>query len=562
MNRKEKEIKVVHAIKRSTITMVFLLAIIFLIKIAPNYIKEAKDDRINIIINNNNVTNDLKNKIKIENGMVYISTSDVKNFLDEYLIEDNENVILTSSTKTVKFKKNSDYIDINTSYVKISEKTIEDDQTTYLSVKELASIYNYEYKYDETQQRLIIDSLSKRYVEAISSKNQNVKYKATTFSKNLTKIKRGEKITIVQDFEKSQDFTVGNWVRIRTEDGTMGYIKKSGIISEDVLRENLEKDKIDGKVSLMWDYYSPYDECEVPTSSIEGVNVVSPSFYELRADGTIKENIGENGKQYIAWAKENGYKIWPTLSNSALNDIDAISDMISTFDKREKLIDNIIKVLAENNVDGINVDFENIYKEDKDNYSRFIIELAPRVREIGMMLCVDVTEPDGSDTWSLCYDRNTIASVADYMVFIGYDQHNASSKSAGSVAGYDWDELNITKFLKQEEVPKEKLILAIPFYTRLWKEENGKITSTVVNMKDIEIPSNATKSFDDKTKQIYIEYQSNGATYKMWVEDIESVSYKIDLANQYELAGCGFWEYGRESKSIWSTIKEKLQVTQ
>ena len=129
--------------------------------------------------------------------------------------------------------------------------------------------------------------------------------------------------------------------------------------------------------------------------------------------------------------------------------------MMQTFESRQKLIDNIIKALVESEVDGINVDFENMYKEDKDKYSRFLIELRPRIKEIGKTICVDVTEPDGSDTWSLCYDRHTIGMVADYVIFIGYDQHTAGSTSAGSVASANWVELNITKFLGQEGIPKE-----------------------------------------------------------------------------------------------------------
>ena len=560
MNRKKSETKLLHAIRRSTITIIFLVSIIFLINIAPNYIKEAKDDRTNIIINNKNVTNDLKNSIIVQNEKIYISTADIKNFFDEYLIEDDNIVILTSSTKTVKFKKESDYIDINTSYVKIDEKSINENDKTYLSIKELSKIYNYEYSYNKEKNRLIIDSLNKRYVEAVSKKNQDVKYKATTLSKNLAKIKRGEKVTIVQDFENNKNFTIGNWIRIRTQNGTIGYIKKSGLQDENIIRENLETQKENEKISMVWEYYSPYDTCKVPSEKIEGINVVSPSFYELKADGSIKANIGESGNNYIKWAKENGYKIWPTLSNINLNNLDAVSNIFSSFENREKLIDNIIKNLAENNVDGINIDFENMYKDDKDNFSRFIIELAPRMHEIGMTICVDVTEPDGSDTWSLCYDRHTIANVSDYIVFIGYDQHNASSKSAGSVAGYDWEEINIKKFLGQEEIKKEKLILAMPFYTRLWCEKDGKVTSKVVNMKDISIPNNVTKTFDEKTKQNYIEYNQNGATYKMWLEDVDSISNKLDLVKNYDLAGCGFWEYGREDKTVWNIIKNKLEI--
>ena len=118
--------------------------------------------------------------------------------------------------------------------------------------------------------------------------------------------------------------------------------------------------------------------------------------YELKQNGTIAKNIDEDSRKYIEWAHSNNYKVWPTLSNSFLNNLDAVSAMMKDFDSRSKLIDNIVQALTESDVDGVNIDFENMYKEDKDNYSRFIIELTPRLRAVGKTVLVDVTAPDGS----------------------------------------------------------------------------------------------------------------------------------------------------------------------
>lgn len=560
MELKKEKTKFLHLIRRSTIIAIYLLIITFLIKIAPNYIKEADDNRINLMVNNNNVTKNLKNDIIIKDNEYYLSAGDVKNFFDEFLYEDKNYIILTSNTKTAKYVKNSNKIDINTSEVDVTNPSIDVNNTTFLPMSELASIYNLEYKYDQNTNKLMVDSLSKKFVEAKSKSNQSIRYKADFFSKSIARIKKGETVSIVQDFNSNEDTELNGWVRVRTSSGIIGYVKKSSIKDRIVVRDNLTREKINGKVSIMWDYYSPYDPCPTRTDKIQGVNAVSPSFFELMSNGDIKTNIGDSGKKYVTWAKNNGYKVWPTLSNTFLNNKDAVSKMMSTFETREYLIENIVNSLIDADVDGINIDLENMYKEDKDKYSRFIIELAPRIRDLGMTLCVDVTEPDGSDTWSLCYDRHTLAETADYLVFIGYDQHNNSSKEAGTVAGYDWEEKNIKKFLgPQEGISSDKLILAMPFYTRLWRESNGKITSKVVNMKDVEIPSNVKVTWDDTTKQNYYEYEENGTTYKMWIEDETSISNKLNLVNQYNLAGAGFWEKDREKDGVWSIIKEKLQ---
>ena len=103
MGKKNKKVvKIEHAIKRITIIALLLASIIFLITVAPNYVREAKASSINIIINNNNITSRLKNEIVIENGIPYLSTADFKIFFDEFLVEDNNSIITTSNTKTVK----------------------------------------------------------------------------------------------------------------------------------------------------------------------------------------------------------------------------------------------------------------------------------------------------------------------------------------------------------------------------------------------------------------------------------------------------------------------------
>ena len=387
-----------------------------------------------------------------------------------------------------------------------------------------------------------------------------VKYKPTTFSKNVDKVERGDTLILALDKEGKEQ-VVDGWIKVRTQNGELGYVKQKDISNEETVREALEiNTRLDGKVSLVWDYYSQYVSAPVREGMIEGINVVSPSFYEITASGDIDANIGLNGKAYVEWAHSNGYKVWPMISNSELGDIDATSKILSKFETRAYLIENIVKELVEAGVDGVNVDFENMYQEDKDNYSRFIIELAPRLHEAGLTLSVDVTAPDGSETWSLCFDRNVLGNVADYIIFMGYDQNGVSSTKAGTVAGADWVELNIKKFLGQEGVEKDKLIVAMPFYTRLWKETNGTLTSSVVNMRSVKIPDGVEKVWDENTKQYYMEYEQNGATYKMWIEDEESLKAKLDLVNKYELAGGAFWSKDRESNSVWHIISEKLEV--
>src|SRR5699024_769358 len=141
--------------------------------------------------------------------------------------------------------------------------------------------------------------------------------------------------------------------------------------------------------------------------------------------------------------------VWPSISNNSY--IETTAEIMRDYNLRQDLIENIISLIVQYDLDGINIDFEYMHDEDKDLFSRFIIELKPRLNEMGAVLSVDVTAPDGSEEWSLCFDRHVIGDVADYIVFMAYDQYGNSSAVAGTNSGYDWVKANVDKFLGQEE---------------------------------------------------------------------------------------------------------------
>ena len=212
----------------------------------------------------------------------------------------------------------------------------------------------------------------------------------------------------------------------------------------------------------------------------------------------------------------------------------------------------------------INVDFENMKQEDKDMYSRFIIELTPRLKEIGLITSVDVTAPDGGETWSMCFDRNVIGDVADYIVFMAYDEYGVSSTKPGTTAGYDWVKLSLNKFLQTEEIKSEKIILAIPFYTRVWTTNaEGKLISTnavAMNKLNNIIPDGAEITWNDELKQNYVEYDDNGNKKQIWIEDLDSLKAKVSLINENNLAGVGSWKKDMELDEVWQMLKKELNI--
>ena len=543
-----------------TIVIIIVLGIIALI--ANNFIILDKNKNTNLVINNKNVTSNLKKNIIIENGTIYLSEPDIANFFDKHIYEDEKiNKVITTYEKkiaTIGFEENE--IEINGSNKNIYAHAIKKDNVTYLPISEMADVYNVEIANIDNTKVVTMDSLDREQKRAIVNSSVSVKSTTNFIAKTVDRIKKGDCVIVVSSDK--------GWTKIRTANGKLGYIKSKKIENEFTVRENMEEEKqISGKINLTWDYYSQYVTApDRSGTKIDGVNVVSPAFFYLGKDGELKENIGQSGKAYIEWAHNNGYKIWPMVQNAeaASTSLSITSEIMNSYEKRQKLIESIVNKCVEYKLDGINIDFENMKQEDKDMFSRFIIELTPRLKEIGMVTSVDVTAPDGGETWSLCFDRNVIGDVADYIVFMAYDEYGISSSKPGTNAGYDWVKLSLNKFLQTEEIKSDKIILAIPFYTRVWTtNSNGQVTGkNTVAMKNLDsiIPNGVEKKWDDNLKQYYVEYTDGENKKQIWIEDIKSLKAKISLVNENKLAGIGSWQKDMESDEVWNMIKEELKI--
>lgn len=557
MTREEME-KKKKIIKISFLAVITLIVLFIIMLIASNVIVFDKNKETNLVINNRNVTQDLKNGVLIKDDVIYLSEDDVQNFFDKYIYTEEENgkIITTYDKKIAEIGFEDNVIEINGSEKEIYAHAIEENGITYLPISEMNDVYNLEMENIEESKVVTMDSLDREQKKAILNSNVSVKSSKNLIAKTIDKAKKGDSVVVI-----SND---GKFVKVRTENGKIGYVKSKKLDSEFLVREAMEEEKqIEGKINLTWDYFSTVGSAPNRNgTTIEGVNVVSPAFFYLDENGALQENIGKSGKNYINWAHENGYKVWPMVSNAEAG-IEVTSTIMNSYEERKKLIEKIVSLCVENNLDGINVDFENMKEEDKDLYSRFIIELTPRIKEIGMVISVDVTAPDGAPAWSLCFDRHVIGDVADYIVFMAYDQYGKSSDKAGTTAGYNWVKLSLDKFLQTEEIESEKIILGIPFYTRLWttNSDGEVISNSTVTMKNIDnvLLSDAERNWNDELKQYYVEYSDGNNKKEIWIEDIESLKAKVSLVKENNLAGIGSWEKDMESEEVWQMLAEELK---
>lgn len=571
-------------IRNIIIVMFFLVMVVFCLITAPNYKKSGYEDRTNLVINLRNVTSTMKGEVIMENDKIYISLDDINNYYDRYIyLDEKYNYIIAEGNGHIAC------FDINAGTVMYDNKSIKAEvikrnDLYYIPINILKDIYNINIEYKENTDIVCIESLDKELKQSNVKVKTSIKSRPTIFSRTLEKVDSGSDIYVkesaintekntstetsrgiianVKGFisEKKQEMA-SKWITVRTENGTVGYISKNSIGEIKTIRS--EKKQENEVVSLVWDYFE--NTTAIPkndeNTTYRGINVVSPAFMFVDENGNIKENIDEAGLNYISWAKSKKYKIWPMVKCDNLR-TDNIRSVLRDYKKRENLIKQIVQICQKYNFDGVNIDMENIKQEDKDYFSRLIIELKPRLESKGMKLSVDVTAPDGSPDWSLCYDRKTIGDVADYIVFMAYDQTSKRGSRIGSNAALNWVETNINKFIKNNEVDSQKIILAIPFYSRLWKVNTDGTSAGGfdINMnKQAKYLDKATKKeWNEDAMQNYIEYSENGFTYKMWVEDEKSVGKKLDLVKKYNLAGAAFWEKGYETDNVWEVVQEKL----
>lgn len=369
MAREKKKTK----LKRNILIGVLLLIALGIgISLAPNYITGEIKDRTNLILNNNNVTARLKKDVYIdEKGVIYLSLEDTKNYFDKYIyIDKEENVLITTSdTKVGKIRLGETTLNINGSDKRILGTVIKKDDTTYIPLSDMCDVYNIELEHSKETDTITVDSFSRKLTKANVSKNVSIKYKTKVLSKTLDRVKTGEAVVVIS--------TEKGWSKVRSANGKIGYVKEKYLANINVVRDKMEyAGRLDQKVNLVWDYYSEYVKVPNRTGTkIEGINVIAPAFFSFKENGggMLFDNAGSDGKEYIKWAKENDYKVWAMVSNNSYRT--TTSEVLNDYKKREKLIEDILKLAIVYNVDGINLDFENMNESDKDAYSRFVIEL-------------------------------------------------------------------------------------------------------------------------------------------------------------------------------------------
>lgn len=351
-----------------------------------------------------------------------------------------------------------------------------------------------------------------------------------------------------------------------TSRGEMGFItpiKEESIKSSQALLSHQYPKYYTEPILLTWEAVYSLQPDTASISPMPGLNVLSPTWYDLADEsGNVKS---KPSLEYLQWANQNGYKIWALVTNDF--DIDRTHDFLYDKQAREKFISYMVAEAKKYSYEGINIDFEHIYMDDKDALSHFVNEFSKIAKSEGLILSMDVTVMDGSDNWSKCYDHEFLGRVVDYLIVMTYDQYWASSPISGPVAAYDWVDRSLNRLL--QVVPNEKLIMGIPLYTRVWRETSSQEAPNQVKTKSSAIGMIAQNNliekyqldlvWDDVQKLYFASFYEDGAHVKIWVENAKTLSEKVKLAKEKNLAGVAAWRRGFETEDIWPAINSVLR---
>lgn len=491
-------------------------------------------------------TEKLDQKALISGDDVYLPIDVVDGYLNQRYYWDSENKkILYATPSSLTEEKASDSAG-GMVWLK--------DNSVYLHLDYVKKYTDIDAYINKDPDRIAIQNKFSNIETVTVKKDTVIRYRGGIKSEILTEVPKNTVLRLLNEGE--------DWDQVATDDGYIGYIQKKKVSAADAT--TYERDfksesytylTMDEPVNLVWHQTTSTDANNYfsdATQNMTGVNVISPTWFSIADNSGNITNIASG--EYVMQAHEKGLKVWGLVDNFSENI--STTTVLSSTSARQNLEGQLIAGALKTGLDGINVDFESLSEDVGIHFLQFLRELSIQCHENNLVLSVDNPVPEN---FTSHYDRAEQGKVTDYVIIMGYDEHYVGSE-AGSVASLPWVEQGVKDTLT--EVPAERTIIAVPFYTRLWKTtDGGVLTSEAIGMDQAQkvIADNGAETYWDKTtSQNYGTYEGDGATYQIWLEDSKSIAEKVKLISKYKLAGVAEWKLGFENSGVWKTIAKNL----
>jgi spore germination protein YaaH len=506
-----------------------------------------------------------------EKDSLKLPLSILKQEIDSTILyeEASESIIITTQDKVVRMKTSQLTAMMNEKPFTLSFPSEKVNGEIYVPIAPLQQLYHLQVRESEQTGIVVLlkqgDAVQWGKVTAVPNKpdltfqlRRDPSIKAPIYAD----VPQESRVMIWSDLE--------GWYYVQLENGYTGYMQKKDIQMDRL--ETIPEQKTNnsfipwkptgGKINMTWEHVVTQNPDTKKIGPMPGLNVISPTWFHLEdGQGNLK-NLADPA--YVNWAHSNNLQVWALFSNGF--DPKRTTEALSTYDKRMNMIKQLLGFAQLYSLQGINIDFENVSMDDKDELVQFVREMVPLMHEQGLVVSMDVTPKSTSENWSLFLDRPALIESLDYMMLMAYDEHWATSPKAGSVASLPWVERSIVQLIKEDHVPPSKLVLGVPYYTRIWTEETKdgktKVTSKAVTMDKVQETikdKKLTPVFQEETGQNYVEYKEGDKLIKIWIEDETSMKSRIELVKKYDLAGVASWRRGFETPDIWPLIQNTLE---
>lgn len=513
----------------------------------------------------------LQNKVyekkgKLLDGTVYLDYDTVvKNFNHRFYWDYKENVLTyTTPNEIIQADPGSNNYTVTKNMIKtngaVDYKIVRVfANEVYIALDFIKQYSDMIYEFYSDPNRVLIYNQWGDYLATEVVKPTQLRLEASIKSPILAELEVGTSLIYI-DLEEAPK---KGFERVMTQDGIMGYVRSKHVKESfyQTLTSNYQAPVYTaqtrpGKINMVFHQVfnkEANNNLERLINQTKKVNVVSPTWF------SVSSNTGEisslASQDYVSRAKSLGLEVWALVDD--FNQEVSMLELLSRTSSRERLQNALIQAALDYQLNGINIDFEKIPSDAGIHYIQFLRELSVKCRNNGIVLSVDSYVPA---PYSAYYDREEQGKIVDYVVVMAYDEHYAGSEVAGPVSSIGFVRDAVTNILTM--VPKEKTIIAIPFYNRLWKEtEDGSVSSESFAMTPITklLEENGVEpQWDETYGCYYAEYEKEGATYKLWLEEERSIEEKMKVIYEANVAGVAAWKLGLEKESVWDVILRYL----
>ncbi len=512
-------------------------------------------DQAALFINGKRIKQDGDKPVaQLKDGHFYIALSTLKSKLDDGYVYDSTEQILryTTDSEVISVNRDDAFYTSGRSQEDMDEKIVitGGSDRTFVALDFVKKFTDVTVKTAKKPNRVVIEKAGYKKKVTELKRDTEARRFGGPKSKILADLKKGTQATVVESY--------GRWDKIMTADGIEGCVTSSSLdtIKSRTVKKSLPERKYNhitmkDKVNMLWHQVTnrtANSSVDRVLSNAKGINVISPTWFRLADNEGGLTDIAS--LSYVKTAHNAGVQVWGLVSNFEDKSVDTTT-VLNMTSSRDNLVNNLIAKAIAYDLDGINVDFEQVQTAAKDGYAEFIRELSLKCENNDLVLSVDNYPPTASSTH---YSRKVQANYADYCIVMAYDEHYSTS-DPGSNASIGFVKDAVKNSLK--EIPKSRLVLGMPFYAKLWTTKDDTTTMKTIGMKSISSylkQYNVQETWDDDLGQNYAEFSNDGAKIQLWAEDEKTLALKLEVMKSNGLAGGAFWKEGLEDNSVWDLI--------